>query len=247
MDDPSDWNRLDAAAFRVSVKRSVRRLGWACALIGAVVLVCGIAASFPPMIVAGSVLACAGAWNARRPSVTGLLVDGATVLMLGVFSALAWRWMGDLRESSIMKAIVAGLVQIVWGLRGLAFYRTARFTPNDARAITRLEAIVGELSRGDATSESTIVEFRNGPFRRHRNRLGLYEEGVVGLLAHRAVRLEKRADIWIEAGGTTTLGRTVKVRIQMSDLELDGWMSPDHFERFERWKLGMSRPRPIAA
>jgi hypothetical protein len=33
----------------------------------------------------------------------------------------------------------------------------------------------------------------------------------------------------------------------MSDLELMGRMPPAHFERFERWKLGQTQPRTIAA
>jgi hypothetical protein len=59
--------------------------------------------------------------------------------------------------------------------------------------------------------------------------------------------LERRADIWIEARGTTSLGRSVKVWVQMSDLRLAGEMPVEHFERFERWKSGLAQPRPIAA
>jgi hypothetical protein len=33
----------------------------------------------------------------------------------------------------------------------------------------------------------------------------------------------------------------------MSDLQLTGEMPAAHFERFERWKLGQSQSRPIAA
>ena len=59
-------------------------------------------------------------------------------------------------------------------------------------------------------------------------------------------RSEKRADIWIETAGTTS-GGSMKVRIQMGDLELSARMSAAHLERFEGWKLGQAQFRQIAA
>ena len=98
----------------------------------------------------------------------------------------------------------------------------------------------------DAKADPTVAEFRTGRFHL-RNRIGLYTDGAIALLEQQAVRLERRTDIWIEARGTTWHGRSMKVRIQMSDLTLMGEMPAAHFERFERWKLGMSPARPIAA
>jgi len=245
--DHSEWNRLDAAAYRVSMSRSVRWLARYLAGIGVVVVVCGIAGRFAPLVVMGGVLTCAGLWNLRRPTTTGLIVDGVAVILTGAGQCLAALWIEDARESSVGKWVIAGTIQIVWGIRRLALYRTAHFAPNDREAIARLEAAIRELSKGDPRSDPTIVEFRTGRLRGRRNRLGLYAEGSIGLLEHQAVRLEKRGDIWIESAGTTSLGRTLKVKIQMSDLQLEGRMEPAHLERFERWKLGLSQARPLAA
>jgi hypothetical protein len=169
------------------------------------------------------------------------------MILAGVFNGLAWVWIEDAGASSAGKWILGGLVQIVWGIRRLALYSTARLTPNDPEAIAGLESMVRELSKRDARTDPTVAEFRTGGIRRRRNRIGLYAEGAVALLEHQVVRLEKRTDIWIEASGTTAFARTTKVRIQMSDLQLAGEMSAEHFERFERWKLGVTQPRSIAA
>ena len=247
MHDPIDWSRLDAAAFRVSMKRSVRRLAWLLAVVGAFVATCGLAARFVPLVVIGVVLVGAGLWNLCRASITGLAVDGIAVILTGICNGLAWLWIEDGRASSLVKCVIAGLVQIVWGVRRLATYRTACLAVNDPQAITHLEPIVRELSKRVAKSDPEVAEFWTGRVRRQRNRLGLYDDGTVALLEGWAVRLERRADIWIEARGTTWLGRSIKVGIQMGDLRLAGEMPAAHFERFERWKLGQSRPRPIAA
>jgi hypothetical protein len=228
------------------MKRSVRRFGWFGAVLGAIVLACGLAAPFLPLAAIGLALACAGVWNLCRPSIHGLIVDGGVVILTGIFNCLAWLWVKDARASSVGHWIVAGLVQIVWGIRRLAIYPSARFAANDPQAIARLEAIVRELSRRNVKDDPTTAEFRTGRYH-HRNRLGLYADGSIALLEHQAVRLEKRADIWIEARGTTWHGRSIKVGIQMSDLHLTGEMAAAHFERFERWKLGMSPARPLAA
>jgi hypothetical protein len=247
MDDAHDWNRLDAAGYRVSIMRSVRRMAWIISVVGVVVAACGVAAGLGTMVAVGVVLACAGAWNLFRTSVRGLVVDGVAMVLTGVFLALAWRWMDAARASQAANSILAGVIQIVWGVRRLALYRTARFAPNDPQAIARLASVVRDVSRRDLEADPTVAEFRTGRVRHHRNRLGLYVEGAVALLEHQAVRLEKRTDIWIEPSGSTTLGRSIKVRIQMSDLELPGEMSVEHYARFERWKLGLSEARSIAA
>lgn len=247
MDDLSDWDRLDAAAFRVSMKRSVRRLGWILALIGAIVAACGVAGGLVPLAALGLVLVGAGLWNLSRPAVTGLIVDGITVILTGVFNGVAWLWIDDARPSALLKWVVAGLVQIVWGARRLALYRIARRSRNDCPAIERLERIVRDVAGRDARTDRSVAEFRTGRFVKRRNRLGLEAEGAVGLLEQQAVRLEKRSDIWIEARGTTSLGRSIKVRVRMGDLELLGRMPVDHFERFEQWKLGLSQAPSIAA
>jgi len=216
------------------------------AVAGAIAAVCGFVAGPMPLVIIGVVLATAGSWNFWRPSITGLVVDGVTMIMTGALIALAWLWIPDARESSAGKWILAGGLQVAWGIRRLALYATARHAYNDPDAIARLGSIVRDLSRGRAKDDPGIAEFRTGRFRA-RNRLGLYAEGAIGLLEHQALRLEKRTDIWIEPQGTTSLGRSIKVRVQMSDLQLAGVMQVAHFERFERWKLGQSQPRSIAA
>jgi len=229
------------------MKRSVRRLGWFGAVVGAFVLACGFAGAFVPLVAIGLALVCAGVWNICRPSITGLIVDGVVMILAGAFNCLAWLWIEDARASSAGRWIIAGLVQIVWGIRRLTIYPTARFAANDPQAIARLESMVRELSKRKAKADPTVAEFRTGRLRSQRNRLGLYADGAIALLEHQAVRLERRADIWIEARGTTWHGRSIKVEIQMGDLRLTGEMPAAHFERFERWKLGQSHWRPIAA
>ena len=242
-----DWGRLDAAGFRVSMKRSVRWLGWILAVVGAFLTVIGFMVPFAPFLTIGPVLAAAGIWNVCRPSIHGLLVDGVAMLATGAFHLLAGLWMPDVRASSLGKAALTGVFQIVWGFRRLVLYRTARQVVNDRRAIARLEAIVHELSKRSAASDAGVVEFSSGRFGLQRNRLGLYAEGVVALLEQQVVRLERRTDIWIEASGTTALGRSIKVRVKLGDFELAGTMPAGHFERFERWKTGLSDAGSVAA
>lgn len=235
------------AAYRVSMKRSVRRLAWILLAVGAVVAACGLAARFVPLMAIGSLFFCAGVWNISRPSIAGLIVDGVAMILAGAFLCLAWLWVEDARPSSVGRWIFAGLAQIVFGIRRLAIYPTARFAIHDAQAIARLEDMVQELAKRKATADPTVAEFWTGRFHHRRNRLGLYDVGAIALLEHQVVRLEKRTDIWVEASGTTWNGRSAKVRIQMGDLQLVGRMPAAHLERFERWKLGLSRPQPFAA
>src|SRR5262245_36040301 len=172
------------------------------AAVGVFEIVLGLAVPLPPMVALGVVLLAAGAWNLCRTSVTGLIVDGLAAIVAGAFLCLASQWTGDASTLKAQKWIFGGVLHIVWGVRRLALYRTARGVVNDPPAIARLDATVRELSKGSAKDDPTIVEFRTGRFRRHRNRLGLYAEGAIGLLEQQVVRLEKRTDMWIEARGS---------------------------------------------
>jgi hypothetical protein len=242
MHDLSDWHRLDHAAYRVTMKRSVRRVGWVFVAAGAVITVCGAVAPLYPMLGIGVVIFLAGVWNVRRPDVSGLLVDGIAVILVGAFQCLAGQWIQPSHEASETKWLIGGLLQIAWGVRRLKTWYEARQAVNDREAIGRLERIVADVSRRRAKSDPTIAEFRTGRWKHERNRLWLSPEGVVGLLPHMVVRLERRNDMHIETRGTTGPGGTLKVSVQMSGLMLSGHMSSEHFQRFESWKLGQTRP-----
>lgn len=244
MQDLSDWDRLDAAGFYVSVMRSVRRVAWFSVGIGLFVASCGLAAlPSPALIIVGLGLAATGLWNLIRPSPTGMLVDSLAMIGVGVFNCLMWLWVPGQGGTHAGRAAFAGLMQIAWGISRLKFYPVARQARAAPDVVARLESIVRDLRKRKA-SDPAVVEFATGSFPHKRNRIGLFPEGAVGLLEnYEAVRLARRGAIWIESRGTgSMLGRSVKVAVHMDDLELTGSMSEEHFQRFEGWKLGMSGP-----
>lgn len=247
MHDLSDWDRMDAAGFRVSMIRSVRWLAWFTLGIGAGVLALGFGARYAPLVMIGAVLAAAGLWNVWRPSVAGMLVDGVAMIASGAF--LAFQGMADAGAGPLAagKGLAAGLPQIIWGFRRLALFPLAWRSAEDAHAIAHLQQLVREVSRRDAKRDPSVVEFRSGRFHLHRNRIGLFDAGAVNLLEQQVVRLERRGDIWIEPVGTSVSGRTLKVEIRLGDYSLRGTMRAEHLERFEQWKLGLSPTRSIAA
>ena len=247
MDDLSDWDRMDAAGFRVSMIRSVRWLAWFTLGIGAGVLALGFGARDAPLVMIGAVLAAAGLWNVWRPSVAGMLVDGVAMIASGaflIFQGLADAGSGPL---SAGKGIAAGMPQIIWAFRRLALLPLAWRQPNDRQAIAHLEQLVRVVSRRDVKHDPTVVEFRSGRFNLHRNRIGFFDVGAVNLLEQQVVRLERRGDIWIERVGTSVSGRTLKVEVRLSDYSVRGTMRAEHLERFEQWKLGMAPGTKSAA
>jgi hypothetical protein len=227
------------------MKRPARNVAWFLTIVGAFVVVCGAMAPALPLVAIGVLYVGAGLWNLKRTSVDGLVVDALVMIVAGIFTGLAWRWV-DSGDTHMAKALFGGLMQITWGIKRLKLWWTARDAFDDPPAIARLESIVHALSKRNRRDEA-VAEFTTGRIRQHRNRLGLYSEGVVGLLEGGAVRLEKRSDIWIEARGTGVRERTVRISVRMSDHEMKGSMDARHLERFERWKLGMAAARSIAA
>lgn len=243
-----DWDRMDAAAYRVSVLRSIRGLAWIELAVGAIALTAGVFAPSLPLAAIGSVLLAAALWNLLRPSVTGLLVDGVAVVLAGVFTALVWTWIdGPRTPTAIGQWVIGGIGQVVWGVRRILGYRNVLTAVDDPAAMARLAAIARELSRRDAKSDPGVVEFRTRGFPSERHRIGLFTEGAITLFASGAIRLERARDLWVEPTGTTALARAVKVRVRMSDLELTGEIPAEHLERFERWKQVRTSAYPVAA
>ncbi len=245
----ANWERLDAASYRVSVIRSVRRSGWVSAVVGVLCAALGFVPPGSPVLVAlGAMLGLTGAWNVRRPSPAGLIVDGASIIALGIFNCSSLLWAEGADASSAGRWIVAGVVQIVWGVRRLAGFRAARAALSDPEAMRQLETLVRDLAKRKPKSDPGVIEFVTGRVRSRRNRSGLYPEGAVALLDNREViRMARRDEITIEKSGKAWIGRSIVVRVRMGDLEMKGEMSAEHYERFENWKLGVSRPQAFAA
>ncbi len=247
METFSDWDRLDCAAYHASMIRSVRTVGWRAAVVGALLVAFALVSSTPLLAVPGAVLVAAGGWNFMRPSVSGLIVDGTTMVLIGV-GLCAWRlWLADDASLRVGKEVLAGLI-MTW--RGIVRLRTCwegRQIVHDAPMIARVLWLALVVGKRDAKHDETVVEFATNTRYKHRNRVGLFAEGAVVLLEQDVVRIEKRADISIEPHGSTWLDRKVKVIAQMSGLERKGTMTREHLERFERWKLGMAPATSIAA
>jgi hypothetical protein len=243
----ADWDRLDRASYRTSMIRSVRKIGWIMAMVGALLVAFAFIGPVPPLAWLGALLVAAGGWNFLRPSLAGMVVDGATMVLVGV-ALCAWRlWLADDAEVRFSKDVVGGLFMIWRGVVRLRGYRVARDMVDDPPAIRSLLALARAVARRDARHDEGIVELTLDTRFRHRNRFGLFTEGAVGLLEDDVVRLEKRSDIRIEPVGSTWLGRKVKVNVHLGELERRASMSREHLERFEHWKLGMAPATSIAA
>jgi hypothetical protein len=249
VDLATNWKRLDAASFRFTIQRTLRRNGWASAAVGVVCLAAGLAPPFTPALVAvGSILAAAGIWNAWRPSPPGLIVDGLSIIATGLFGATSLLWSGPHHVRDAARWTIVGLFQIAWGVRRLAVYPAARYAMADAETLAQLEEIARELSKRKAKTDPAVIEFTSGWYRRIRHRVGLFPEGAVALLENRqALRFERRQDVEIDLHRRSWIGRSVGVTVRMSDLALKGEMPEEHYQRFENWKMGIVKPPAFGA
>src|SRR5262249_36533088 len=125
MDAGNHWTRLDRVAAYWTARRRLQTSGWGCVFFGTIAL----ALSFVPpgdlvLAAVGVLLLSAGIWNVAAPRPGGALLDGACIVMVGLYNVL-----GSLSITGPVPAVgldgpwlELGIVQVVWGVFQLVRY-----------------------------------------------------------------------------------------------------------------------------
>jgi hypothetical protein len=246
--------RLQEVADYRTVRKTLRGGGIGSAVFGGLGVGLGLVSPTDPILVAvGAVLLGTGLWNIFAPRPQGIILDGLTLVMVGVYNVAGVFLNIAQGESGAGGGIWVklGVFQIIWGIQ--SFWRYAQFrnaftTSVSGTELLELDTMATALWKSRAKDTDTIVEFDVSGLRAARWKVRLDPDMV--LLATEGgaeVRVSSRDAIEIEDRGKVMLGKSRKATIRIGAKTLKGTIKPESLQRFQQWKGGFVLPEAIAA
>ena len=243
----SDWSRLQLVADRRMALKTLRTGAIGSIIIGALALIAGL---LPPaeLITSGigAALVGTGMWNLGRPRPIGVILDGATLILVGAFNVL-----GSVGESDFGLWAKLGVFQLYWGAQGVLRFKQFRtalaFEPQDTEA-RAIDNAIRTIEKAKVKESPAAIEFTTTDFHAKLWRGWFTPEGVLLLkLGSHEVILADRHEFDIEPGDKVVIGKNRKASITIKGKTHKGTVSPESLERFQAWKSGVPLAESYAA
>lgn len=252
MNAPSPSQRLQQAADYLTVRRVVRTWAIGSLVIGLITILLSLIPPFDLVsAVLGLVLIGSGGFNLLRPRPLGLAIDGATVVLVGVFNVVDSVTGMRAGNSGAAVWLRVGVFQLFWGAQ--SFWRFARYrhafdvTPAESD-LEQLDESLATLRKARAKESPDVIEFTVSGSRntRWKGRLG-DRDALLTTVVRDEVRVAAREEIEITDRGKVLIGSARKATFTIRGKDMKGTIPAESLERFQQWKTGISMPRPIAA
>jgi len=243
----SEYGELQKAANYRSFGKTLRPSGIASIVFGLIAVVMGIAMIEDNpvngvLVVIGLLLAVEGVWLVSAPSPGGLIADGIALIVLGIWNLVVTVMSASAAGGSGFG--VLGAFQIIWGFQRFGRYgrvtKIAMVKPSP-EVHRRLEQITGEVVQAKAIGDPRYVEFQGKTSKRSDTWQGLLGDAraVFVRAGGSDYVFASREGVDLREVQTVHAGQTLKASFRLGDRAFSGTISPESFERYERWKKAL--------
>jgi hypothetical protein len=254
-----DRNRLQQVADYRMARKTLRTGAIGSIIMGAIALGVGaLALDWVPAAI-GVVLLATGLWNITRPGPVGIIIDGLTLVLVGLSNIVGSVMPGLEGEGVSSWWVKIGVVQLYLGGVGVMRFKEFRnalaFTPQD----TELKALDDEIQAVEKVKikeSHDTIEFTTGHYKSLKLsfeqtkiwRARFDEQGalLVQMGQNQAVFAAKH-EFNIDPGKKVMIGNSLNATFTIKGKNHKGTLSPQNLERYQTWKLGTHIPRAIAA
>jgi hypothetical protein len=249
---PDHSARLQQVADYRTVHKTLRTSATISVVLGAITVLLALVPPFSVVaLVLGLVLLGAGVWNLARPRPTGILVDGASIILVGLSNIVGA--VLDLQAGSGGSGfwVKVGVFQLIFG--GQAFWRYAQFrdafrSPASDTELRQLDGMVTAMWKSKVKESTDLIEFMVDGFHATPWKARLTDSvAILATDGGREVKVAARGEIDIAERGKVLIGKSLKATITLRGKTLKGNIPPESYERFQQWKTGVVIPRAIAA
>lgn len=252
MRTPDRSARLQQLADYRTVRKTLKNSATVSLIIGAITLALAVV---PPISIVsaalGVMLLATGAWNLARPRPTGILVDGASVIIVGLYNIVSTVLEAQSGQGGSAIWVKMGIFQLIIG--GQAFWRFAQFRDAFRIQVTdsemqELDGMVSAMWKAKVKESQDVIEFKVSGFHETPWKARLTDSlAILATLGGNEVRVATRAEFDIAENGKVLIGKSLKATFTVRGKAMKGTLSPESFERFQLWKTGVVIPRAIAA
>lgn len=250
---PDRFTRLQEVADYRTVRKTLRGGAIGSIIFGALAVFAGLLAPIDPVLTAvGAVLVGTGLWNAFSPRPTGIIVDGVSLWVVGLYnigSVVMSASQGDTSGAGLW--VKLGVFQLIWG--GQSFVRFVRFrnafkSPATGAELLELDEMATGVWKAKVKDTQDTIEFVTTGFGPVKWKARLDPDCALLVTGRGAeVRLVRREALDVEDTGKAMFSRTRKVKVQAGPHTWKGTMSPESLRRFQQWKTGVTLPEALAA
>ena len=193
----------------------------------------------------GIFLLAEGIWLIRTPNPKGLIVDGITFCIVGIWNIVVTFASAAITGAANNLFALVGVFQIIWGIQSYRRYSRFAGTPTQKpseQSLKQVEDIVNPVTKAKFSESEDIIEFQmtRGGFswKSWRGKLS----GDVGIFVAKAgddTLFARRDEVDFISKGKVPIslpGKTLKVSIQIGKRTFNGIISPESMARYESWK-----------
>ena len=189
----------------------------------------------------GLFLLVEGIWLRVAPTPIGLVLEGIALILLGIWNLLETvHGLITRRQMGVMGFI--GAVQVFVGVQSIrefpGFRKVRRSTPPDV--IREVENLINGIRKANAKSCDDIIEIQSTSFLAGSTKWKARLAGPCAICItgkKDKVLILAEDEVLLERTGKVLLGKTLRIEGRLGADAVKGTMSPEHFERFEAWKV----------
>ena len=250
---PERSRRLQQVADYRTVRKTLRTSGIGSIVFGALALVAGVAPPLDPILTGlGLVLLGTGLWNTLAPRPTGILVDGITLVLVGLYNIGGAALSAGHGAAGSSLWVKLGIFQLIWGVQ--AFVRFRRFRdafqapPSDVE-FTQLDGEVSALWKANPKQATDVIEFTTAGLMHAAKWKARLDDGFALLATANGseVRVVMKEAFEIEDRGKGLIGSSHTLAVTIAGKRRSGAIGLASLERYQQWKTGVVIPKPIAA
>ncbi len=257
-DEPSPevFDELQRVANFRHVQKTLKASGTGSIVFGLIAIVVGVMAMQHNPVNAillgiGILLAVEGTWLVIAPAPAGIIVDGISLMLVGVWNI--WVTINNMAAGQHTSTWgVIGVFQIIWGFQSFSRYsrfsKMPRETPSPA-TIQRIDEIVKDIAKTKPAVDPEIIDFKMQAF------FGGVQPWKARLRGNHAVFVgpggkdvifARTREVDIRSAGKKALSKTLKATFRITDRNFKGIISPESFARYQTWRQATSgAPIPV--
>jgi hypothetical protein len=177
------------------------------------------------------------------PLLKGMITNGLAFIIIGIWNIIVTLTNMMMIDNEITVFIVVGIVQIAWGFYSFVLFARFSKMPKEkpsSEILKLVDDLNNEIVLASFENDARIMDFKIEAFfgkQDWKGRLDCTSAVFVEISrTGRNMMLARKDSVLIQGKAKNLFGKTLKAAFKIGDRNLKGTISPESFDRYEKWK-----------